>query len=194
METISITIPVTESALKRTSAMLNGMLEDLVGTQPSLPMPEAVIETTNHVEPVVEEEEEDNGLDSEGMPWDHRIHAATKSKIADGTWRLKKGVSKEDVDEVKALYLGNDDTTESESIEPTVTLNTEVTPPPPPPPPPPASAPVTTFPEIMAAFQASGMPMEAFLGACQLHGLSSIPMLATRPDLIPTVAAEMGWA
>ena len=30
-------------------------------------------------------------LDSKGMPWDARIHAATKAKIGDGTWRYKRG-------------------------------------------------------------------------------------------------------
>lgn len=33
-----------------------------------------------------------NALDSAGMPWDHRIHATTKTKNADGTWRQKRGV------------------------------------------------------------------------------------------------------
>ena len=31
-------------------------------------------------------------VDSAGLPWDARIHAASKSKIGDGTWRMKKGV------------------------------------------------------------------------------------------------------
>lgn len=30
--------------------------------------------------------------DSAGLPWDERIHASTKSKIADGTWKSKRGV------------------------------------------------------------------------------------------------------
>lgn len=31
-------------------------------------------------------------LDSEGTPWDKRIHASTKSKVMDGTWKRKRGV------------------------------------------------------------------------------------------------------
>lgn len=31
--------------------------------------------------------------DSEGQPWDNDIHSAGKSKLADGTWKLKKGMS-----------------------------------------------------------------------------------------------------
>jgi len=33
-----------------------------------------------------------NELDSEGLPWDARIHASSKAKVKDGTWRLKRGV------------------------------------------------------------------------------------------------------
>lgn len=31
-------------------------------------------------------------LDKHGLPWDGRIHAESKAKIADGTWRKKRGV------------------------------------------------------------------------------------------------------
>lgn len=31
-------------------------------------------------------------LDASGMPWDERIHASTKAKKDDGTWRMKRGV------------------------------------------------------------------------------------------------------
>lgn len=30
--------------------------------------------------------------DSKGMPWDGRIHASSKAKVADGSWRYKRGV------------------------------------------------------------------------------------------------------
>lgn len=33
-----------------------------------------------------------NGLDKNGLPWDERIHASSKAKVADGTWRQKRGV------------------------------------------------------------------------------------------------------
>lgn len=40
--------------------------------------------------------------DAEGLPWDKRINAGTKTKKADGTWKRLKGVSDELVTEVKA--------------------------------------------------------------------------------------------
>lgn len=41
-------------------------------------------------------------LDSEGHPYDVRIHSAGKSKIANGTWKLKKGVDKDLVAQINA--------------------------------------------------------------------------------------------
>lgn len=41
-------------------------------------------------------------VDSEGHPYDVRIHSAGKSKIANGTWKLKKGVDKDLVAQINA--------------------------------------------------------------------------------------------
>ena len=44
-------------------------------------------------------------VDDAGRPWDTRIDSTGKTKNADGTWRLKRGVSKELVAEVIASYV-----------------------------------------------------------------------------------------
>jgi len=41
-------------------------------------------------------------LDSEGIPWDKRIHASSKKQNADGRWKAKRGVELSLVDQVKA--------------------------------------------------------------------------------------------
>jgi hypothetical protein len=41
-------------------------------------------------------------LDSEGLPWDGRIHASTKAKVANGTWRTKRGVDDSEFARIKA--------------------------------------------------------------------------------------------
>ena len=41
-------------------------------------------------------------LDIEGNPWDSRIHSGGKSKIANGTWKLKKGADPVHVQQVLA--------------------------------------------------------------------------------------------
>ena len=43
-------------------------------------------------------------LDSEGYPWDHRIHASTKTKIADGSWKVKRGIDTTLIDQVRAEF------------------------------------------------------------------------------------------
>lgn len=42
-------------------------------------------------------------VDSKGIPWDSRIHAGTKTKMAsDNTWKLKRGVDKAEVERITA--------------------------------------------------------------------------------------------
>jgi len=43
-------------------------------------------------------------LDAEGMPWDERIHASTKTKTATGVWKAKRGVDKTLVTLVRQSY------------------------------------------------------------------------------------------
>lgn len=43
----------------------------------------------------------DNEVDSEGIPWDSRIHASTKTKVSTGAWKRKKGVSEEEFFSIK---------------------------------------------------------------------------------------------
>lgn len=43
-------------------------------------------------------------LDSEGFPWDHRIHASTKTKISNGTWKLKPRTEPALIEQVRAEY------------------------------------------------------------------------------------------
>ena len=31
-------------------------------------------------------------VDAKGMPWDHRIHASSRAKVADGTWRQRRNL------------------------------------------------------------------------------------------------------
>jgi hypothetical protein len=45
-------------------------------------------------------------VDKNGLPWDERIHASSRAKIADGTWRMKRGVQEHVVTEVEAQLRG----------------------------------------------------------------------------------------
>ena len=41
-------------------------------------------------------------VDAKGLPWDERIHASSRAKIADGSWRMKRGVQSHVVEAVEA--------------------------------------------------------------------------------------------
>lgn len=52
----------------------------------------------------------DTELDADGVPWDERIHAGTKTKTAKGVWKKKKGVQPAEYDAVTAeLKEANED-------------------------------------------------------------------------------------
>jgi hypothetical protein len=55
-------------------------------------------------------------VDAEGIPWDKRIHASSKTKKADGTWKLRRGVDKDLVGKVK-IELAGGTTTEAPVVE-----------------------------------------------------------------------------
>lgn len=47
----------------------------------------------------------DEEVDSEGIPWLESIHAASRGKNKDGTWREKRSVTDEQIAKVKSQYL-----------------------------------------------------------------------------------------
>ena len=179
-------------------------------------------------------------VDSEGLPWDARIHAASKKTLArGGTWKLKRGIDDALVESVKtelratmaaAPAVKIDYEAESNEIEKQAAAESTIAPPPPLAPAP-APAPeadpiyitpdggehsankllqsgwsseqiatlpvkqvvnnVTTFPELMAAITAAGLDEASILAAVNKSDIQALPLLAARPDLIPTVYAEL---
>lgn len=159
-------------------------------------------------------------LDAAGMPWDGRIHSDTKSKIGGGYWRTRRGADAAVVTavtaELKAAMgapsapvplasvpvpppfvasvvpsvppVPTTQVIESAGAAPTASPSSE--------PVPPVAIAVTTFPQLMMAIT-KGIGKGTFtqpdvVKAIEGVGLASIPMLASRPDLIPAVAAALG--
>ena len=167
---------------------------------PSVPPPTLVEpETVNATPPA---------LDSQGLPWDERIHASSKSLNADGTWRFKRGVDKALVMSVGAELKVRMATAAAAPVPPPPTETAVVVPPPPttvaevPPPapeptsvvpPPPAAVPQVpqTFAQLMphltAAMQGGRLQMPAIIEACQKAGCPALPALAGMPHLVPMV-------
>lgn len=81
-------------------------------------------------------------FDSAGLPWDERIHAASRATIADGTWRKRRNVPDETYEAVTAELRAASSATLAPSPDDT-------------PPPPVESAPVVTESSAAAATTAA---------------------------------------
>lgn len=66
----------------------------VIPSVPPVPQAPAVVPTPEPVNTGTE-------LDSEGLPWDGRIHSSGKKKTADGVWRKKSGVDEALITQVK---------------------------------------------------------------------------------------------
>jgi len=138
-------------------------------------------------------------LDVNGLPWDGRIHASSKVKLASGAWRQKRGVDKGLVVTVTAALTAAMGAVAAPAAPPPppaappIAQPAPPVPPPTAPPPPPPAAPTgTNFPDFMKAAQAASLTPEQVLAGVVANGLESTALLAVRPDLIPDVMATLG--
>ncbi len=130
----------------------------------------------------------DGEQDRNGYVWDASIHASTKTKNADGTWRYKRGVADTVVEGVEAAQRAARGIV---GIGDGSTQITAVAPPPPvaAPPVPPAAptAPGITFGELVKRTQevmrvGKWMVLD-MQNALKSIGLPDFPSLQSRPDL-----------
>ena len=102
METISITVPREEKALLEAASFF----QKLAGVEVEEELnPATDVEAMGKRIDATVAEAVAPSVDRAGMPWDARIHASSKATVADGTWRLKRNVSPELVEQVKAELL-----------------------------------------------------------------------------------------
>lgn len=157
-------------------------------------------------------------LDKTGLPWDGRIHAESKAKIADGTWRKKRGVDPALVATVEAelrQVMGAAPAAPVPAPQAaTVTMPTAgvaslaVAVPAPPTAPvapvaPPPAAPLGEVPQdaraqfvglvgrASAAIQAGKVTQAEITQCCAAAGVPALPLLANRLDLVAQVAAQV---
>lgn len=151
--------------------------------------------------------------DSKGMPYDGRIHSSTKAKVADGSWRYKRGTDdayiKQIEDELRGaaaapVPAGGVGTPWPFPDPVAAPVVTPVVVPPPVAAPPVAtplavpvapSAGITTYEALMAALPPKIVSGELTAGqmqeACESYGVPSIAALSGRPDLVPFIAAAL---
>ncbi len=129
-------------------------------------------------EPVYEHSHVD--LDVNGLPWDFRIHASTRTKNADGSWKNKRGVSQHLSVEVK------DELKRTMAIEvpvppvPNPTVETET----------PIDF-MTVMGKITCAVQEKKINHAQIFEIVRSFGLESVPLIAQRPDLLPAISQKI---
>lgn len=151
--------------------------------------------------------------DVNGLPWDGRIHASTKVRNADGSWRAKRAVHPETVRIVEAELRQNAAapapgvTVTQAPIQdvptPPAPVDTTGAPPPPaaptPPPPPPPAPTTLSGPQLFARYmervtaaQTGGLVTTADVASIATGlGLVGTAGLLQRPDLVPQAEASL---
>lgn len=128
-------------------------------------------------------------LDKNGMPWDERIHSSNHQLTKEGVWRAKRGVSEELVKQVEGQLKG---VTPSKELTKAFEVIENL---PPAPPVVPPSNPMGPFVALvsraMAAIGANTLTKARLDEVCQKHGVSSLPALGQRPELVAPIEAEL---
>lgn len=164
---------------------------------PSAPAPVATTSTSTITETAT-----NVPVDSEGLPWDGRIHSSSKEKLVkDSTWKLKRGVDKTLVEQVKAELRGvmaiptTAPVTETHGLHPNPNpLSVSAAQSTAPAPTAPAAGSITTFAQLMAAITAAKIDQATVAAILPTvdPAITSLAVLAPRPELIPRVAAALG--
>jgi hypothetical protein len=140
---------------------------------------------------------ENDRLDKSGLPWDERIHASSRAKNADSTWRKKRGIDDATVAlveaELKALMMLPGVVQPAAAAIPTPPAAVAAIPAPP------VSAAVvedrqsyvTLLSVASAAINAKTLTNEQLSAAVVAVGVPSLPLLANRLDLVPQVMAAV---
>lgn len=149
--------------------------------------------------------------DKAGLPWDRRIHSESKAiNKTDGLWRAKRGRDESIVPgietELRALLaVATPAAVDAPKPDPTLSVTADPAPVAPQAPvapvAPTASAPGSTIPknlgELMVWAQAQVAAgnitsLDAVRAAAAEAGVAALPLLGTRPDLVPVVYAALG--
>lgn len=136
-------------------------------------------------------------VDAAGLPWDARIHSGAKTKLANGNWKLLRGVDPALVASVEAELRGDPKPAPS-AAEPATSTGAPpapVAPPVSPPTPPAASAapkPITNAAELVAAVMDKRFTTDQVNAACRAVGIDNVASLLAKQDKLPEVLRELG--
>ena len=136
-------------------------------------------------------------VDSKCRVWDARIHSSSKAKIADGTWKYRRGVTDEEIKRVEAELTGSPHVPSHVDFAPATRIPVQ--------PGPsiaqlvdPAVDPVALrqqFAQLMlkvARSKGEGkLIAEEVTAALQPYGVASLPLLANKLEVVPQVIAAI---
>lgn len=129
-------------------------------------------------------------LDKNGLPWDGRIHAESKAKIADGTWRKKRNLDPTILATVEAELRAVMGAAPAAPLAPVAPV-------------PPAPSVAGEVPQdarqqfvglvgrASAAIQGGKVTQAEVTQCCAAAGVPALPLLANRLDLVAQVAAQV---
>lgn len=134
-------------------------------------------------------------LDADGLPWDSRIHSDAAVKLsAKGQWKTRKNLApgyKEQIEAELRVVMGAPTATMASVSAPAPSPAAPPAPTAAPPAPAPAAAPAApgamTFADFTRYLVSNKVDQGKVMVQVQKVGLTSIPDLAKRPDLIPAV-------
>lgn len=131
-------------------------------------------------------------LDKDGLPWDARIHAATKTKNKDGTWRQKRELDpavRASVEAELKAALG----VQAAAVAGAVPSAAPTIPAPAAAPAAPATWTFASFSEKLVPLTLSGqITQEKITEVLARHNLVNLTQLAIAPAAIPAIAADLG--
>ena len=137
-------------------------------------------------------------VDSDGLPWDGRIHSSSKATLAKTKqWKNRRKPGDQTEDQW-GQYVASVET-ELRQVMQAGPSNPVVpagpTPPPAaattPTPPPAAADAIASLPALFRYITDNNVTDERVLAAINSQGIESLPLLGARPDLIPAVAAAL---
>lgn len=173
--------PVASTAAAEASDSAPEAKPVIVPTPPAaesaVPKPPAAVATQDHA---------NVARDANGLPWDERIHAGSRALVADGTWRMKRGVHSDVVAGVTAQLKAEALVAGVESEVRTAVVVSVPTPP----------SDGLTFQQVMKRVMdgmTSGqvVPSEVVPKLKEL-GVENLPALDARPDLWEAALTKLG--
>lgn len=185
MSNFSVTIPMTAHALTALSRFAAELAAG--GSDTAQPVRTFEVATPTQAPAVVEADDVDDqptdgtGLDSQGIPWDARIHASTKTKLQDGSWKIRRNLDPKIVAEVLDELKGR----KGEPVQSDV------------PPPPVAQAATVVAPPPAAAVEVTPPPADkpaatpgTFAAAMQLLAKTAELGRFSQPDAVSWLASQ----